>query len=186
MAIFRQNNQQFRTLDLFVMVALVGAVTASIGSVVSDVFRDQRPERARSTAEVLARQLEYQHRVSMTSPLSHSDSESDDESASPNTGRMPASDGSESETSDLSVTVLTGGEIGRDPWGRPYRYRVYPGREAGVQHVFVWSDGPNQVPESVETIEKALAETIEQQSELQFKGDDIGYVHNATSAEVGI
>ena len=128
MSIFSsQKNRNFSTLDLFMLVALVGGVGSVFGVVLAQAFQDERPMRARMSAENLARQIEanVETRRSEKSQAS----------------RAPASV-SDSSTSSATAPVLTEGTLGKDPWGRPFHYLVR------APKVFVWSDGANGREES--------------------------------------
>lgn len=76
-------------------------------------------------------------------------------------GRGLASAKSESNVTEMEVQSLQG-EIGRDPWGRPFYYKV-AGDGARGSEVTVWSYGPNAIAES--TPENLLAK--------QSSGDDL-------------
>lgn len=63
------------------------------------------------------------------------------------------------------------GEIGQDPWGNHYRFRIFGG-ESDASRVLVWSAGPNGRQETdEEQVEKNRAASIP-----QLKGDDVGVV----------
>lgn len=76
---------------------------------------------------------------------------------------------------------LTDGLLGRDPWGRPYHYFVRPGSIQGQASIVVWSEGPDRVAQSnPESLIDARSAKLE--SSTLFQGDDIGYLHQSTTA----
>ena len=129
-AIFGQKNQSFSTMDLFVLVGLVGGIGSVFGVVLAQAFQDTRPARAQVTAENLARQIEA--RQVLNEKQSHN-------------SRTPAS---VNEKGGVVPPSLTDGRLGRDPWGNAFHYAVRNSK------VFVWSDGPNG------RVESKLAESL--------------------------
>jgi type II secretory pathway pseudopilin PulG len=129
-AIFGQKNQSFSTMDLLLLVGLVGGIGSVFGIVLAQSLQDTRTSRARMTAENLARQIE--DRQLANEKQSHN-------------SRSPAS---VNEKGGVVPPSLTDGRMGRDPWGRAFHYAVRDSK------VFVWSDGPNG------KIESKLAETL--------------------------
>ena len=123
-AIFGQKNQSFSTMDLLLLVGLVGGIGSVFGVVLAQAFQDTRPARARMTAENLARQIEARHLTN--EKQSHN-------------SRSPAS---VNEKGGVIPPSLTDGRLGRDPWGNAFHYAVRNSK------VFVWSDGPNGKVES--------------------------------------
>ncbi len=120
-------------MDLLLLVGLVGGVGSVVGVVLAQALQDDRPVRARNTAENLARQIEARQMIIEKRPQK--------------SARGPAS------VDENLPPALTDGSLGRDPWGRPYHYTVRkdPAGE-GKTKVFVWSEGPNGKPESQATI----------------------------------
>lgn len=76
-------------------------------------------------------------------------------------GRGLASATSESNVTEMEVQSLQG-EIGRDPWGSPFQYKVAGDGSKGSE-VTVWSYGPNATADS--TPENLVAK--------QGSGDDL-------------
>lgn len=72
--------------------------------------------------------------------------------------------------------ALRSGKLGRDPWGKPYSYRIVNSA------VIVWSAGRNQEPDSEKALERLeLGQPV---NEFRFMGDDVGFVqvsHNSNS-----
>lgn len=70
------------------------------------------------------------------------------------------------------------GQIGSDPWGQPYRYRVLnhaaksADKKAQDYSLVVWSGGPNK---KADTKEENLDSDRDDFS-AQFEGDDVGVV----------
>lgn len=160
LTIFKQN-QQFRTFDIIVLALLIGAVRGAIGGVLGGSLHDNRISRAQAAVEALAKQIGVQRTAHFGNQAGM--------------GRMPASviknDPSENEHRSAGSVPLTSGEMGKDPWGNPFRYRVINRTPSSKQKIFVWSSGPNGVFDSRE-----LTETGSREDAIQFFGDDVGFV----------
>ena len=148
--IFSQKNQTFSTMDLLLLVGLVGGVGSVVGVVLAQALQDDRPIRAQSAAENLALQIEAHQLATEKGPQE---------------GRGPAS------VREKAPLLLTDGQMGKDPWGRPFHYAVrkhldQDGKPTGTSTVYVWSDGANGKSETnvPETFEKRFA----------IDGDDVG------------
>ncbi len=133
------------------LVVLCGTVSSVVGASIAGFTHDTRPSRARNAAEALALQIRVQHEsaVATISPATAGD-------------RGPAS---------VEVPPLTDGQMGKDPWGRPFHYSVLGSVSASQPVIAVWSEGPNGKVESdvAEFDEKAPMK-------FHFKGDDIGFL----------
>jgi hypothetical protein len=151
-----QKNQHFGTLDLIMLVVLCGTVSSIVGASVAGLLHDDRPTRARQSAESLAYQLRQQHDVALAALRSASKS-----------GRAPAS------LSDAAVPPLTDGQMGKDPWGRPYFYTVLGSPTDPNSTIVVWSEGADGKLQS--KIDE-LSETNVMR--FHFKGDDVGFIAN--------
>lgn len=149
--IFDQKNQQFRTVDFLAFVVLIATVGSSIGAVIAETFQDDSLPRAKAMAESFARQLEYQRLAAISTQM--------------RSAREPASE-------IPQIHMLTDGEIGRDPWGNPYHYRVLEPNGDEAHKIFVWSSGPNGRSESNDKIVKGFGG----ESQSPFGGDDLGYI----------
>jgi hypothetical protein len=151
---FRQKNQHFGTLDLIMLIVLCGTVSSVIGASVAGLLHDNRPGRARSSAEALALQIRQQRETSNQSLFLSS-------------SRSPAS-------AEPSVPPLTDGQIGKDPWGKPYFYSVLGVPNEPNPTIVVWSEGPNA------RMESDLGRLSDKHPEdFHFQGDDVGYVSKA-------
>lgn len=156
---FRQKNQHFGTLDLIMLVVLCGTVSSVVGASVAGLLHDNRPGRARTTAESLALQIRGQREHSnQTLFLSSS--------------RSPAS----ASPSETVVPPLTDGQIGKDPWGKPYFYSVLGSPSESNPSIVVWSEGPDG------RMESDISQLSDQHPEdFKFRGDDVGFVSKALS-----
>ena len=153
---FRQKNQHFGTLDLIMLVVLCGTVSSVVGASVAGLLHDDRPTRARTMAESLAYQIRQQHDSAVASI--HSSVQS---------GRSPAS------VSDSLVPPLTDGQMGKDPWGRPYFYTVLGKPTDPNSTIVVWSEGPNGKLESkIDDLNDSNVRSF------HFRGDDVGFIAN--------
>ncbi len=139
-------NQQFRSGDLISLLALVGVVTAIVVSIVTNGFQNQKENNAEREMARLAQQILSDE---MTPFLSENSTD----------GRTPAT------AKPLKPLEVLGneGQIAKDPWGKPYLYRVYQ-NDHKVLGVVLWSFGPNN-----------RADTQLGTSPHQvFAGDDLG------------
>ena len=153
MSNFHKKNRTFRTLDLIGLFVLVGLVCSISGVILAQAMQDDKPHRAQTMAEALAKQIR---------------GEQQNKSLQQNSGqRGPAS--------VSSVPALTSGTMSKDPWGQPYHYLVrkvdtHNGR--GVVRIFVWSDGPDGKAETDPT----GLEGSSLGAKLKLRGDDLGFV----------
>lgn len=134
--------RRFGTTDLVIVLGLWSAMAVVLGGVLSEVMSDSETPRARAQSEAFALQL-LQNGSSL----------------------VPSGDG----RSPASVAVnIKSGELGKDPWGRSYRYQVF------ADGVVVWSLGVDGKPDS----EKAIERLVLGQEVLafRFQGDDVGFL----------
>jgi hypothetical protein len=143
------------------LVVLCGTVSSVVGAAVAGLLHDTRPSRARGAAEAFALQLRQQF-------------EKQSEPQNSANTRAPASVESPEE-----MPPLTGGQIGRDPWGRPYQYSVLSSHTDQRPVVLVWSTGPNGQPET-----DTSSLTQDDVSEFRFHGDDLGYLDRGPASGV--
>lgn len=148
---FHQANQRFGTLDLIMLVVLCGTVSSVVGASIAGFTKDTRPSRARSTAETYALQLRAQHETAVAA--------------------LPAPEAGTRGPASVEVPPLTDGQIGRDPWGRPYHYSVLGSPTDPRPVIAVWSEGPNM------KLDSDIAEFDEANpAKFHFKGDDVGFL----------
>ncbi len=135
--------RRFGTTDLAIVLGLWSAMAVVLGGVLSEVMSDSETPRARAQSEAFALQLAQNESAAR---------------ASVGSGRGPASVGSN----------LKAGELGKDPWGRSYRYQVF------ADGVVVWSLGMDGKPDSEKAIERlVLGQDV---SGFRFQGDDVGFL----------
>ena len=144
---FSQRNQTFRTIDLFVLIVLVGGVASIFGAILAETFHDNRPVKALADAESWARQIQIRQMHQGGSQ------------------RSPASAG------ETAPVFSEEGDTGRDPWGHPFHYLVRATNVQGHWRVYVWSDGANGKSESDPKEFTQLA-----QASFKGGGDDIVHV----------
>lgn len=148
---FHQANQRFGTLDLIMLVVLCGTVSSVVGATIAGFTKDNRPSTARQTAETWALDIRQRHEAAVTASIGRSEGD-----------RGPAS---------VEVPPMTDGQIGRDPWGRPYHYSVLGNISDPRPVIAVWSDGPNGKLESdISEFDEASP------TKFHFKGDDVGFL----------
>lgn len=134
--------RRFGTTDLAIVLGLWSAMAVVLGGVLSEVMSDSETPRARAQSEAFALQLAQAQSSTQASAG----------------GRGPAS----------VVSNLKAGELGKDPWGRSYRYQVF------ADGVVVWSLGVDGKPDSEKAIERlVLGQEI---SAFRFQGDDVGFL----------
>jgi hypothetical protein len=149
------STRRFGTTDLAIVLALWSAMAVLVGGVMSDLASDSETPMAKAQSEAYAHQLATSSSEKSGSSL-----------------RGPASVAA-SLPADPS---LRSGKLGRDPWGRPYSYRIVNSA------VIVWSAGRNQEPDSEKALERL--ESGQPVNEFRFMGDDVGFVqvsHNSNS-----
>lgn len=135
--------RRFGTTDLAIVLGLWSAMAVVLGGVLSEVMSDSETPLARAQSEAFALQLAQNESAAQ---------------ASVGTGRGPASIGSN----------LKAGELGKDPWGRSYRYQVF------ADGVVVWSLGVDGKPDSEKEIGRlVLGQDV---SGFRFQGDDVGFL----------
>ncbi len=148
------------------LLVLCGFVSTVIGVMISGFLQDPKPERARLGAKSIAQQLRERHETAF-----HSNTENKSPEAALGGGRALASIDGPAKRSEESATavLLSEGELGRDPWGRPYHYSVRPQPNSERRIILVWSDGPDGKPD---TDPQQIADGS---GAAHFKGDDVGY-----------
>lgn len=149
------STRRFGTTDLAIVLALWSAMAVLVGGVLSELASDSETPMAKAQSEAYAHQL--------------ASSPHDAANADQAGGRGPASE----LPADQSLRT---GKLGRDPWGKPYNYRIVNSA------VIVWSAGRNQEPDSEKALERLeLGQPIQ---DFRFMGDDVGFVqvsHNSNS-----
>lgn len=152
------STRRFGTTDLAIVLALWSAMAVLVGGVMSELASDSETPMAKAQSEAYAHQL---------ASAAGESGEKDGLSL-----RGPAS-----VASNLPADpALRSGKLGRDPWGKPYSYRIVNSA------VIVWSAGRNQEPDSEKALERL--ESGQPVNEFRFMGDDVGFVqvsHNSNS-----
>lgn len=138
--------KRFGTTDLAIVMGLWSAMAVLLGGVLSELASDTETPMARAQSEAYALQL--------AQGLDHNSSKGD---------RAPASAGGVAGEQQLRH-----GELGKDPWGHAYHYKVVP------QGVIVWSAGKNNQSDSASAIERL--ESGQSVAEFHFGGDDVGFI----------
>lgn len=156
---FIKRNQPFRTIDAVSVLVLFAVVMSVSGAILSETFRDDRPVRAKASAEALAHQIIVQHL------------EAAHEAKEPQERSIASVD------APAQPNGLTEGTLGKDPWGRPFRYFVQLLADPAKVMVFVWSDGPNGIAESSDAV-RAPSAAVGRVG-FRFRGDDLGHVESS-------
>ena len=135
--------KRFGTTDLAIVMGLWSAMAVLLGGVLSELASDTETPMARAQSEAYALQL-----AQSLEPTSEPGD------------RGPASVDSQA--------ALQSGELGKDPWGSAYRYKVVS------KGVVVWSIGKNNQSDSSPAI--ARLESGQSIAEFHFGGDDVGFI----------
>jgi hypothetical protein len=157
-----QENQEFKTSDALMAIALAIVLAATIASALQTVFADSSVDMARIQSEKIAAQI-------LTGMTVASEDIAGETMAR---GRMIASVTNEK----LGPLDLLGpsGEISKDPWGQPYFYRILSGAK-GKKIAIVWSMGPDQRSDTPESMVSRHERALTAQN-IVFGGDDLGSV----------
>ncbi len=153
------STRRFGTTDLAIVLALWSAMAVLVGGVLSELASDTETPMAKAQSEAYAHQL-------ASTP---GESTGGEESKAYGPVRGPAS----VLPGDQSLRT---GKLGRDPWGKPYNYRIVKSA------VIVWSAGRNQEPDSEQALNRL--ESGHPVQDFRFMGDDVGFVqvsHNSNS-----
>ena len=153
-----KENQQFKTIDLVTVVALLVSALGLTGWIMSKNFIQPDVAKAKLDAQILASQLISGglHSLSKTSPKN----------------RLEAERALASASKKIDVLGLQG-KISHDPWGEPFHYRFVSSGKNAKTYVVVWSSGPNKRPETKDTeIHVNEAGVL---VNAHFAGDDLGY-----------
>ncbi|MCM2280439.1 MAG: hypothetical protein NDI61_01175 [Bdellovibrionaceae bacterium] len=171
MLLKRKQNRVFGTFDLIGVLALGGAVLAICSTIVFEILQDDSHARARFGAEALAHQLMAGGFGPEETSLDFDSYQA--EAAERRGARGPASVlGSAGASAALT---LVEGIMGKDPWGRPFHYKVLRAHGGLPVRILVWSDGPNAASES-ELADFEVAQ-LSPSEQVQFQGDDVGYLY---------
>lgn len=174
-----KENRSFGTFDSVAVIALGCVVAMICGTIVYEMMQDDSGLRARRGAEALAHQMvavgfgasEPEELVVDLEKASFED-HSPDQKLKADGGRSPASIRPPSAT-QISPSE---GSLGRDPWGRPFHYKVFRSTDGEPIRILVWSSGPNKRSEThADPIEVASSGELEQP--IRFGGDDIGFAY---------
>lgn len=165
-----KQNRAFGTFDLVAMIALGSAVLVICGTIVQEMLQDDRPDRARMGAEAIAHQMVAGGFAEAVAGVSDAKPEAIAEHGS----RGPASLGS-AAIDNAPTLNLVEGSLGKDPWGRPYRYKLLRSNEGNAVRILVWSEGPNEVSDT-EFMEVDVALSAPKEK-IKFGGDDVGFVY---------
>ena len=157
-----QENQEFKTSDALMAIALAIVLAATIASALQNVFADSSIDMARIQSEKIAAQI--------LSGLKPKDETIATEVALQ--GRKIASVANE-KLGPLDV-LGPSGEISKDPWGQPYFYRIVAGAK-GKKIAIVWSMGPDQRSDTPESMVSRHERALTAQG-IVFGGDDLGAV----------
>jgi hypothetical protein len=122
-------NQTFKTLDVLFVFAVMVGIGFLVTSIVSQSQTQSPEDQARRMAENISAQLMN---------LSPSQLKLQDSAVGAGS-RGPASVGPTPGAHKLGPE----GQIGVDPWGRPFHYRFVEDPKGAWSHLVVWSRGPD-------------------------------------------
>ena len=154
-----KSNQSLSSFDLLGTVFLLAVVVGISAMIVTREMRDVDQAVGLDEAENLAFQLIHGG------------------FALPSQGsRSPASINNSNDESREHLGVFNAtGEIGKDPWGRAFSYRVLRDESGRPSFVVVWSTGANGQPDT--EAEKFARNSGVSVTDIDFQGDDFGHVH---------
>jgi hypothetical protein len=141
------NNEKKQHVRSYGIISLLVLVLASI-LICAPVWNGRtsdHQERTMHRAESLAYQLLESRKV--------------------NSSRGPAS-----VAAPVNHLTLDHGEIGVDPWGHPFKFKLLKAKDHQISKIIVWSSGPNGTAET-------QSEVLESNREIRqphFTGDDVG------------
>lgn len=154
-----KSKQQLRSFDLLSMLVLSATVLAISAVIISRELTDIDHTMGLKEAENLASQL------------LHGGFEGHIPS-----GREPAAIKGSNVSHNKSLGLFQKvGQIGRDPWGQSFQYKVLRDVAGASSYLVVWSYGPNRERETKdETLNLSVGMVV---ADLKFAGDDFGYIH---------
>jgi hypothetical protein len=154
-----QRKQGFTSFDTLMVLALGLTAVGISSSIIMDSLRDDRSERAQFGAEALAHQIASGGMAEMKN----------DAQVETSTNRGPASVPS-------SSLNLYEGELGKDPWGQPFHYKVVRSQDGRASRILVWSNGADQKTEN-NFSDSDIALNLSS-GDIHFKGDDVGFIYD--------
>jgi hypothetical protein len=159
MSIKGHKKQGFTSFDTVMVLALGFTALGISSSIIRDSLRDDRPERAQFGAEALAHQIASGGMAEMKN----------DAQVESSTNRGPAS------TTSSSLNLYEG-ELGKDPWGQPFHYKVLRANDGRVSRILVWSNGADKNSENTFS-DSDIALNLSS-DDIHFKGDDVGFIYD--------
>ena len=151
--------QQFKASEGLLLFCLLGVAAYFTGQIVFKNINDPKPEIARRRAESLGLQL------AMGGIYHESPAEND------LTGRAPASAKVLKKSKAARRLFGQKGEIGEDPWGRPFRYKFVKQDSGPGNFIVVWSAGADRKFGA----DPNLIKSERQEGRgLNMTGDDVG------------
>lgn len=159
-----KSKQRFTSTDAVAVIALGLSVIAITLNILTEAIKDDSGERAQYGAEALAHQM-ASARIALVEEFPES-------AKSQGPSRGPSSVGEPAISQPMSQYE---GQLGLDPWGKAYHYKLFRSGDSKVIRIVVWSSGPDQKTDTV-FADDDLASS-ESRKKLSFRGDDIGYVY---------
>jgi hypothetical protein len=153
-------NQQFKTTDAIVMMALLLSAAVVAGRIISSATSDSSVKMAHLQTQKIASQI-LSGRLEVIQSVRTSVEDR----------KIASVDGEKIRPLEL---LGPSGIISQDPWGQPLAYRIWSGAN-GKTIAIVWSTGPDQ---RSDTSESDLSRQEKKMSldGVHFGGDDIGTV----------
>lgn len=169
-----KQKRPFGTFDLVATIALGSAVLVICITISNEILQDDRPDRAKIGAEALVHQMMVGgFGLAMTDARVESRVEPV-EQALPAPSRRPASVSAPGNDGAPTFS-LSEGVMGKDPWGRPYKYKLLRSMDGQPVRILVWSEGANQTSDTeFSEFEVALPAPTHK---IRFGGDDIGFAY---------
>jgi hypothetical protein len=166
-----EENHIFTTFDFFTLVLSLVVIVAISAPIINKNFQpDNSVERAKVSLNEIGHVILSPQTLMVLA-----------QNYKANGGRAIASVDDKSTTPAIDLASIQKhlksgeweGDVGKDPWGRPYHFSFIRNAAGMRTHVAVWSDGPNQINDSDV---KSKLTSVEHPEALKFHGDDVGTV----------
>jgi len=154
------NNQEFKTKDMMLVLSLMTAVTLIFVGIVGNSLEDPTSRKAQRDLEALVGQVMGWNQSGLVDQSRGND--------------LQTGDG-QREMASLAAQFPLGkeGVIGVDPWGQAYRFQIVEIKKPHAAYVLVWSNGPNARNDSEDGLN--VNRLYQGNPKVVFRGDDLGY-----------
>jgi len=172
-----EENQGFTSFDFFTLVLSMAIIVGISAPIIKKNFKaDNSVELAKRDLDTIGQTIMNPATLNELARNYKSDESSNSPREIASIDGKPSQLVSELDLASFQKHLKNGeweGEIGKDPWGRPYHFSFIRNTAGVHTHVAVWSDGPNQKNETSFHAQLAVTESPDS---LSFKGDDVGKI----------